>query len=55
MFWQAPTDYEFGPFHIDASERQLLRDGEVVPLTPKVFDVLLALAQNSGTSSAKTK
>ena len=48
MFWPAQIDYEFGPFRIDASERQLLRDGEVVPLTPKVFDVLLALVQNSG-------
>lgn len=48
MFWPAQMDYEFGPFRIDASERQLLRDGEVVPLTPKVFDVLLALVQNSG-------
>src|SRR5438105_2802366 len=48
MFWPAQIDYEFGPFRIDGSERQLLRDGEVVPLTPKVFDVLLALVQNSG-------
>src|SRR5436190_1528373 len=48
MFWQSTIDYEFGPFHLDASERQLLRDGQVVPLTPKVFDVLLALVQNSG-------
>ena len=48
MFWQATTDYEFGPFRLDASERQLLRNGEVVPLTPKVFDVLLALVQNCG-------
>ena len=48
MFWPAQIDYEFGPFRIDASERQLLRDGAVVPLTPKVFDVLLALVENSG-------
>jgi adenylate cyclase len=48
MFWQPTIDYEFGRFRIDASERQLLRDGEVVPLTPKVFDVLVALVQNSG-------
>ena len=48
MFWQATIDYEFGPFRLDASERQLLRDGKVVPLTPKVFDVLLALVQNCG-------
>src|SRR2546425_10375110 len=48
MFWQPTIDYEFGPFRIDASERQLLRDGKLVPLTPKVFDVLLVLVQNSG-------
>jgi len=48
MFWPAEADYEFGPFRIDARERELLRNGEVVPLTPKVFDVLLALVQNCG-------
>ena len=48
MFWDPATDYEFGPFRIDATERQLLRNGEVVPLTPRVFDVLFALVQNSG-------
>jgi TolB-like protein/Tfp pilus assembly protein PilF len=48
MFWQAQTSYEFGPFRVDARERRLLRDGEVVPLTPKVFDILLVLVQNSG-------
>jgi TolB-like protein/thioredoxin-like negative regulator of GroEL len=48
MFWQTTTSYEFGPFRVDARERQLLRDGEVVPLRPKVFDILLALLQNSG-------
>jgi DNA-binding winged helix-turn-helix (wHTH) protein/TolB-like protein/Tfp pilus assembly protein PilF len=40
--------YEFGSFRLDAGERLLLRDGEVVPLTPKVFDILLVLVQNSG-------
>src|SRR5437870_11055393 len=48
MFWQTQTSYEFGPFRIDARERRLLRNGEVVPLTPKVFDILLVLIQNSG-------
>ena len=48
MFWQTETSYEFGPFRVDARERRLLRNGEVVPLTPKVFDVLLVLVQNSG-------
>jgi TolB-like protein/Tfp pilus assembly protein PilF len=48
MFWQTKTIYEFGPFRVDADERQLVRNGEPVPLTPKVFDILLALLQNSG-------
>ncbi|HZS09566.1 MAG TPA: tetratricopeptide repeat protein [Blastocatellia bacterium] len=40
--------YEFGPFRLDRAERLLLRDGEVVPLTPKAFDVLLALVGQPG-------
>jgi len=40
--------YEFGRFRIDPGERVLLRDHEVVPLTPKVFEILLVLVQNSG-------
>jgi len=48
MFWQTKTSYEFGPFVVDTVERQLLRDGELVPLTPKVFDILLVFVQNSG-------
>jgi TolB-like protein/Tfp pilus assembly protein PilF len=48
MFGQAKTSYEFGPFRVDTRERQLIRDGKVVPLRPKVFDILLMLVQNSG-------
>src|SRR5262245_61862903 len=40
--------YEFGPFRLDIAERLLLRDGESVPLTPKAFDLLLALAEHHG-------
>src|SRR5262245_40314493 len=40
--------YEFGPFLVDGRERVLRRDGELVPLTPKVFDILLVFVQNSG-------
>ena len=40
--------YEFGPFRLDAAERLLTRDGEPVPLTPKVFDTLLMLVRNQG-------
>lgn len=48
MFWQTNLLYEFGPFRVDARERRVLCDGEVVPLTPKVFDILLILVKNSG-------
>jgi TolB-like protein/tetratricopeptide (TPR) repeat protein len=48
MFLHTWTFYEFGPFRVDPRERRLLRNGEVVPLTPKVFDVLLALVQSGG-------
>jgi DNA-binding winged helix-turn-helix (wHTH) protein/TolB-like protein/Flp pilus assembly protein TadD len=40
--------YEFGRFRLDASERVLLRDRDPVPLTPKVFDILLALVERGG-------
>jgi TolB-like protein/DNA-binding winged helix-turn-helix (wHTH) protein/Tfp pilus assembly protein PilF len=40
--------YEFGDFRINVEERLLLRDGQLVPLTPKVFDTLLVLVENSG-------
>jgi TolB-like protein/DNA-binding winged helix-turn-helix (wHTH) protein/Flp pilus assembly protein TadD len=40
--------YEFGPFHLEAAERKLLRDNQIVSLTPKAFDTLLLLVRNSG-------
>jgi DNA-binding winged helix-turn-helix (wHTH) protein len=40
--------YEFDRFRLDTVKRVLLREGEPVPLTPKAFDTLLALVQNSG-------
>ena len=38
--------YEFGRFRLKADERVLLREQELVPLTPKAFDILLALLEN---------
>jgi DNA-binding winged helix-turn-helix (wHTH) protein len=40
--------YKFGPFILDEAEHQLLNNGDGVPLTPKVFDLLLLLVKNSG-------
>jgi Tol biopolymer transport system component/DNA-binding winged helix-turn-helix (wHTH) protein len=40
--------YEFGPFHLDATRRVLLKEGEPLKLFPKEFDTLLALVEHSG-------
>ena len=40
--------YEFGPFRVDIAERQLLRSGQEIPLTPKAFQLLHALVERSG-------
>jgi DNA-binding winged helix-turn-helix (wHTH) protein/TolB-like protein/Tfp pilus assembly protein PilF len=48
MGQQDNRTYEFGRFRVNGAERLLLRDGEVVPLTPKVFDILLTLIEKRG-------
>lgn len=40
--------YDFGPFRLDPAERLLMRDDQPVALTPKSFDLLLILVENSG-------
>lgn len=40
--------FEFGPFRIDTLNRQLWRDGEVVPLKAKAVDTLLLLIDRRG-------
>src|SRR5688572_31057325 len=51
----SPRFFNFGPFSLDLSERRLLRTGEEVPLTPKAFDTLVMLVQNSGHLVEKDK
>lgn len=40
--------YEFGDFRLDVSQKTLLRDGQPVSLTPKVFDTLQVLVESAG-------
>lgn len=40
--------YEFGDFRLDAAKQRLLRDGEVVALTPKAVETLTVLIQHRG-------
>lgn len=46
--------YEFGAFRLNVNERLLYRGAEVVPLTPKVFDLLFVLVENAGHVLDKT-
>ena len=40
--------YEFGPFRLDPIKCLFSRNGELIPLPPKVFGTLLVLVQRSG-------
>src|SRR5262249_28786556 len=42
------VNYEFGSFRVDAGQRVLFRDGQPIPLAPKVVETLLALVEHSG-------
>jgi predicted ATPase/DNA-binding winged helix-turn-helix (wHTH) protein len=47
------TVYRFGRFEVNAKEQLLRRDGEIVPLTPKIFETLLLLVRNNGRMLSK--
>lgn len=40
--------YDFGPYRADPAELRLLRNKEVVSITPKVFETLCVLLENAG-------
>jgi DNA-binding winged helix-turn-helix (wHTH) protein len=40
--------YGFGRCRVDVGERHVLRDGEPVPISPKGFDLLVALVRRPG-------
>lgn len=40
--------FQFGPYQLNADEKLLLRDGEEVPVKPKVVDMLIVLIRNRG-------
>ena len=47
---KAPTKlfYEFGEFRLDAEKHRLLREGEIVALTPKAVETLTVLVRQPG-------
>jgi eukaryotic-like serine/threonine-protein kinase len=44
----AERAYEFGPFRLDVVRRRLSRNAEIVPVSSRAFDTLLALVQGAG-------
>ena len=48
MAIRAKHGYRFGTFRLDAADRLLYREDELVALAPKTFDTLLLLVTNSG-------
>lgn len=50
---QSREVYAFGEFQLEPIARRLLRDGIVVPLAPKAFDVLIALVEAEGQTVTK--
>src|SRR5437762_13718311 len=40
--------YTFDAFSVDSGKRLLLRDDEIIALTPKVFETLLYLVNHNG-------
>jgi len=44
---------EFGPYRIDREQRLLTKGSSITPLAPKVFDLLLVLAESGGRTLTK--
>src|SRR5215211_4719073 len=40
--------YQFGPYHLDSSDRILTRNGETISLTPKATEILIMLVMHAG-------
>ena len=49
----AEFTYRFGPFLVDRLRYRVLRDDAVLPLTPKLLDLLLHLVEHAGTLMTK--
>ena len=45
---ETPVGYSFGPFLLDPARRLLWRDGRLVTLTSRTFDILLLLLEHHG-------
>jgi DNA-binding winged helix-turn-helix (wHTH) protein len=51
----SPDRYRFGEFILSIRQRQLLRNGRVVPLIPRYFDLLVLLIDRRQTAVSRTE
>src|SRR5215203_1970823 len=49
------SGFEFGEFLLDPKEKVLRREGKILPVSPKVLDLLLVLVENQGRIVEKDK
>ena len=40
--------YRFGEFRLMADDRMLLRGNDRIPMSPRIFELLLVLVENAG-------
>ena len=44
----AAREFSFGPFHLHATERRLLRSGQAIEIGSRALDILIALVEQAG-------
>ena len=45
--------YDFGPYRLDLARRVFTREGHVIPVAPKTFDLLRLLVESAGRAFSK--
>ena len=53
--YPAAMTYRFGPFELDLARGELRADGEVRPLEPQVFALLVLLVETASASCPRTR
>jgi DNA-binding winged helix-turn-helix (wHTH) protein/predicted ATPase len=45
---ESSASLEFGPYRLDRNQRLLFREDEIIPLAPKIYDMLFVLIESGG-------
>jgi two-component system alkaline phosphatase synthesis response regulator PhoP len=55
LFPEAPALFQFGPIRVDLSRTEVLRDGKVMSLSAKEFQLLRCFIENRGTTLTRER